>query len=549
METTRRFQLQPQTVERLQQVADGNGCSIESLLNKWLSVEDVTASPADERRSEFFDLSLDFFCILDSSGSILTANRTFLKMIDVMPDELPAVHFGKLVINEDRAMVLKSLVMLTRDGPPVSFICRHRYFDKTIKWYLWTLYPQPHTQICAIGKDITPYKEMEIKELQRNVFAEALLDTVIAINSSLALDQVLDRILSNVGKVVAYEHVSILLVEADQVEVVGVQNKSPHRHVIHGMKGKMLSIADNAYLNHMFQSHESIIVPEIEHVPEWIVQSSTGGLGAFLGAPIVVEGQVIGFLCVFNTNKGFFTFLHAQQLITFANQAGIAINNARLFEQAQSVAVMHERQRVAQELHDSVNQDLFAASTYADLLPKAISKKPDLVPQYAADISQLIRGAVAQMRMILIELQPDTLITTGLGILIQQLCDVFSRQTGIPLELTINNNKVILDEKLQIAVYRIVQEALHNIEKHANAAHVAINLQLFSKTVSLEIKDDGIGFNLKDITEVQFGVRGMQERARSIDAEFLIESQRGAGTKISLRKKMLCQPQNPYASS
>jgi signal transduction histidine kinase len=228
--------------------------------------------------------------------------------------------------------------------------------------------------------------------------------------------------------------------------------------------------------------------------------------------------------------------LHAQQLITFANQAGLAINNARLYEQAQSAAILRERQRMAQELHDSVNQDLFAASTYADLLPKAIDRKPELVAQYAQDISKLIRGAVDQMRMILIELHPDALTTTGLEALIQQLCDVFQRQSGLPLNLSSSNSKIVVEEKVQIAVYRIAQEALHNVDKHARASRVDVTLQLSHADFYLAIEDNGSGFDQDGITEVQFGISGMRERALSIDADLLISSQIGQGTKIELRK-------------
>jgi signal transduction histidine kinase len=289
----------------------------------------------------------------------------------------------------------------------------------------------------------------------------------------------------------------------------------------------------------MFQTHESIIVPEIEQAPDWIAASESGTLGAFLGAPIIVEDEVIGFLCVFNIHREFFTPLHAQQLITFANQAGLAINNARLYEQAQSAAILRERQRMAQELHDSVNQDLFAASTYADLLPKAITHKPEALNQYAIDISNLIRRAVDQMRMILIELHPDTLTTTCLEVLIQQLCNVFSRQSDISLDIACSKSKIILDEKLQIAVYRIAQETLHNIGKHANADRVEVNLQISNTELLLEVEDNGVGFDHHAINELHFGITSMQERAHSINADLSIDSKIGQGTKIKLRKKIL----------
>jgi len=500
------------------------------LLNQSAPSPDQTAL-----KSAFFDLSLDLFCILTTNGTIEAANPALTSILCARSRPFTGIPFADFVHEEDRPAAADTLLNLDAIDTPISFACRFRGFDDAVRWYLWTLYPRISGVIHAVGKDITPYKEMEAKEAERNIFAEALLDIVFAINSSLALDQVLERILSNIGKAVAYEYVSILLVEADEAEVVGTQNKSADIQAP-TLKGRRFSIQGDDYLRSMFHSHESIIVPELERPPAWMVLSAADKLetGAFLGSPIVVESKVIGFLCVFSSKKEFFTPLHAQQLITFANQAGIAINNARLYEQAQSAAILRERQRMAQELHDAVNQDLFAASTYADLLPKAIRHKPETVPQYAAKISTLIRGAVDQMRMILIELHPDTLTNTGLEMLIRQLCSVFSRQTGISVDFK-TNTQIILDEQAQMAVYRIAQEGLHNIAKHAHATQVRVSLLRSNHLLSLTIEDNGAGFDSATIKEVQFGIRNMRERARSIDADFYIKSEIGQGTKIQLR--------------
>lgn len=501
---------------------------IDSIQDKHLSKQDDAA----DLKSHFFDLSLDLLCILDLQGCIQDANRAFLALLGKKLAQVQNHPFVNFVDADDHPAIT---AVLTAELP-LSFVCHHHAFDGMVKWYLWTFYPSAPDFIHAVGRDITPYRDMEIKELERNIFAEALLDTVLAINSSLALDQVLDRILSNVGKIVTYEYVSILLVEAGQAKVAGMQHRTQRRTII-STKGEKFSIGGNSYLRTMFETRESLIIPEMEHAPSWILESVPAVSGAFLGAPIIVEDEVIGFLCVFNTRKEFFAPLHAQQLIMFANQAGIAINNARLYEQAQSAAVLRERQRMAQELHDSVNQDLFAASTYADLLPRAIGRKPEVVARYTSDISRLIRGAVAQMRMILVELHPDTLTTTGLAVLIQQLCDVFTRQTGVSVDFRASNKQTVLEEPMQVAVYRIVQEALHNINKHANATQVKVILRLTEWQLCLIIEDNGAGFDQAAITEMQFGLSGMQERAQSIHADLLIDSKIGQGTKISLRKK------------
>lgn len=497
-------------------------------------------------KSLFFDLSLDLLCVLDTNGRVEYANQAFLRIVGIEKRLSKHVRFADLVYNADRAVVESTLINLAQIDSPLSFTCRFNCFDETVRWYLWTLYPQAAGCVHAVGKDITPYKEMEAKEVERNIFAEALLDTIIAINSSLALDQVLERILSNVGKIVAYEYVSILLVDSDEAEVVGVKNGHEHIKNVKDPKGTRLPILEHDHLRYMFQSHESFIAPRLERPPAWMIASGRAEAGAFLGSPIIVDDKVIGFLCVFNSKKEFFTLLHAQQLITFANQAGIAINNARLYEQAQSAAVLRERQRMAQELHDAVNQDLFAASTYADLLPRAIQQKPHAVSHYASEIGNLIRRAVAQMRMILIELHPDTLTTTGLEVLLQQLCDVFSRRMGIPVKFK-TNMKIVLEEQVQIAAYRIAQEALHNVHKHANATHAKVFLLASGEQWTMLIEDNGSGFDQETITEVQFGVRGMRERARNINAEFSIESKLGHGTKIRLRKKCYDKANSYYS--
>jgi PAS domain S-box-containing protein len=487
-------------------------------------------------KSHFFDLSLDLLCLLDPQGLIEHANPSFRVMLHLEHEQLKQASFAEFVYAADRMTFLSAFRQAKDSSHPVSFACRFYCFDGTMRWYLWTLYPHMSSVIHAVGKDITPYKEMETKEAERNIFAEALLDTVLAINSSLALDQVLERIQSNIGKVVAYEYVTILFVDADEAEVVGGQNGSEDNKNVQSLKGQRFSISENKHLNYMFHSRESIIVLELDRPPAWMVVSELNEVGSFLGSPIVVDNTVIGFLSVFNSKKEFFTPLHAQQLITFANQAGIAINNARLYEQAQSAAVLRERQRMAQELHDAVNQDLFAASTYADLLPKAIMHKPDSVALYVSKISNLIRGAVDQMRMILIELHPDTLTTTGLEVLLQQLCNVFSRQMGIPISFN-TNTKIILEEQVQIAIYRIAQEALHNVNKHAKATHVKVTLLTSKNQVRFTIEDNGCGFHPDAIIEIQFGIRGMRERARNIQADLFIKSEQGYGTKIELRKE------------
>jgi signal transduction histidine kinase len=429
---------------------------------------------------------------------------------------------------------LSNLELLTS---PISFECAIRAFDDTVKHFLWTIYPHSGQRLNIVGRDITAFHEMEAKEKERNIFAEALLDTMLAINASLSLEQVLERILSNIGKVVEYDYVNIMLVDEKAAEVVSTLRKDPYQISVNLQHAKAYDIRQHTHLLAIYTSQECAIVSQMSRPPAWMMSHVTNTKsGSFLGAPITVGNQVIGFLSVFYSHEGFFTPLHAQQLTTFASQIGIAIVNARLYEQSQSAATLRERQRVAQDLHDSVKQELFAANTYADLLIKAIERRPQAVSQYASDISRLVRRAVQQMQMILIELHPDTLVTTPIGTLIKQLGTNFESRMGIPVHIQADTDYLLSTED-QIAVYRIVQEALHNIEKHANAQQVNISIQQSTDSLGITIEDNGIGFDPELIEEIHFGISGMYERAVSIDANLRVSSVPNLGTVIRLTKE------------
>jgi PAS domain S-box-containing protein len=491
----------------------------------------------DGLKNNFFDLSLDLLCVLDAAGRVQVANRAFGALVGHAPQQMTGQPFSQFIHDDDRDEARAVLASPGQEHAPVSTMCRVVCHDATLRWYMWTAYPHEAGRFNLVGRDMTPYHEMEDKETERNIFAEALLDTVLAINSSLSLEQVLERILSNVGRVVAYDYVNIMLLDGDRAEIAGIQFRDGYEEDVTHPQNRRFHIRHSDYLRTMYDTQESLIVRAVDNPPVWMAPPglSPSPSGSFLGAPVVVEDEVIGFLGVFNTTREFFTPLHARHLVTFANQAGSAIKNARLYEQAATVAVLKERQRMAQELHDSVNQNLFAASTYADLLPRALNSKPEAVARYAADISRLVRGAVAQMRMILIELHPDTLTKTELSILIKQQCDAFSSHTGIAVNFSGSQQATIARDD-QIALYRIAQEALHNIDRHANATQVDVHLAITDTALELHIADNGTGFDMASVTDVQFGVRNMHDRTASIGAAITIDSQPGTGTRITLRK-------------
>lgn len=213
-------------------------------------------------------------------------------------------------------------------------------------------------------------------------------------------------------------------------------------------------------------------------------------------------------------------------------QEDVRLMDSHIYEEAQIVAVMEERQRLAQNLHDAVNQSLFSAGLIAEVLPRLWKLDPVEGQKSLEDLRRLTRGALAEMRGLLVELRPVVLTDTELSDLLYQLSNAFTGRTNIPVTVTIEGNGA-LPAPVQVVLYRVCQEGLSNIAKHARAEQVAIELRLETGALELHLHDDGIGFNPGAIPSGHFGLSMMQERAKSVDAELKITSVPGNGSTIS----------------
>jgi len=204
-----------------------------------------------------------------------------------------------------------------------------------------------------------------------------------------------------------------------------------------------------------------------------------------------------------------------------------------LAEKAAEEAVTADRTRLARDLHDAVTQTLFSASLTAEVLPDLWDMDVDEAKKSTEELRQLTRGALAEMRTLLLELRPAALTQTRLGDLIKQLCDAFIGRSRLPITLSIDGD-CELPPEVQIAVYRIAQESLNNVFKYARATQVNVSLFLFPDGLRFEICDNGTGFDLSTSKPTSLGLRIMRERAEAIGADFHISSTLGTGTCVEV---------------
>jgi signal transduction histidine kinase len=203
----------------------------------------------------------------------------------------------------------------------------------------------------------------------------------------------------------------------------------------------------------------------------------------------------------------------------------------RLYWRSQELAKMEERQRIARDLHDAVTQTLFSASMMAETLLLSIADEKTSTSLQR--VQQLIQGALAEMRTLLIELRPEALETTALSDLLQHLAQMTIARTSSQVEVHIDQ-EIVLEPDVKTVFYRVAQEALNNIIKHARASHVDIELQRDQGVVLLRISDNGNGFDPTDLRAGHFGIDIMDERAQMINASLAVNSTINKGTDVTL---------------
>jgi signal transduction histidine kinase len=213
-------------------------------------------------------------------------------------------------------------------------------------------------------------------------------------------------------------------------------------------------------------------------------------------------------------------------------------------EQIEESAAAAERSRLARDLHDSVTQGLFSASLVAEVLPQVWQRDPAAAQEGLEELRLLTRGALAEMRTLLLELRPKALVETKLENLLEQLTTAITGRAQIEVQQQIEPVPS-LPADVHVTFYRVAQEALHNVVKHSAASRLTVNLRSspsmpvegpgpWAGHVILEVRDDGKGFDPANTEPEQLGLVIMQERATAAGAMLSIQSHPQSGTEVTL---------------
>jgi signal transduction histidine kinase len=248
--------------------------------------------------------------------------------------------------------------------------------------------------------------------------------------------------------------------------------------------------------------------------------------------PLLTRGKPVGTIYAYYVqlpDESDLRFLKA-----IADQAAVAIDNAQLLEEARGKAALEERQRLARELHDSVSQALYGIAMSARAAQIAVQRDPQGVTVPVEYILSLAEGAISEMRALIFELRPETLLEEGLVMLLSKHVAATRRRHDL------NVNVAFCEEPdvpvaVKEALYRVAQEALHNVVKHAQASEVHVRLVREGNALVLEVRDDGVGFDATASFPGHLGQHSMRERTHALGGVLKVISTPTGGTSVRAR--------------
>lgn len=362
-------------------------------------------------------------------------------------------------------------------------------------------------------------------ERRRLAESESLRRTMAALLQKLKLDEVLEIVCSEACRLTNTTGSAVLLLDEEEWLTVSISIGYPLPVI------QRLPIADTL-------AGQSIKLgkPIIENHPtkQFHAYHLNPDLNSLLSVPLIIKDMTIGVIDVVN-KLGEFSEDDIRIMSIFADQAAIAIENARLHKQAEQLAVVEERQRLARDLHDSVTQSLYSASLYVNAAQRALSnEKIDMVTENLQNLRNMTHEAMLDMRLLIFELHPPVLEKEGLIIALRTRLESVEARAGVKTEFHVEGEGRI-PLYIETELYRIAQEALTNVVKHAKAEQVSVHLIFNDKFFRLCVWDDGIGFDSS--TAGQTGGRGLnsiQERVERINGILKIQSTPGKGTMLEV---------------
>jgi signal transduction histidine kinase len=387
--------------------------------------------------------------------------------------------------------------------------------------------------------------ELYLAELRAHQTTETLAEASMALAQTLDLDSVLDQLLDYLDRLVPYDSASVLL------------SRDPTHLAVRAARGyerwaepqELLAMTIDGQTNlpiaQVLTGRTSLLIADTRVWYDWQHPVGAERVHSWLGVPLLAGDRVIGLCGLDKTRAGFFTLQHVQLAAALVGQAAVAVQNAWLFEQVRAgrerlqslahrlVEVQEiERRYIARELHDEAGQALTSLMVGLRLLERE-AERPEAIVAGVAELKRMAEGVLGGLHRLAMNLRPASLDHLGLAAALRQYLEAISDRHGLVVQFEAVGLRERLPLEVATALYRIVQEALTNVIRHAQATRVDVLLELRGDRLILLVEDNGVGFDPASTMQGEhLGLLGLRERTEMLGGKLELESSVGAGTTL-----------------
>ena len=507
---------------------------------------------SQEKYQNIVESSLDGIVIVQE-GKLVFVNASSAKIFGYeSPDDMKDVNFVDTVAPSNRFLVLEGYEGrsigedVLRNFEMKGLSKQGRVIDLEVNAKIVSWNGKPAVQ--ASFRDITKRKSLE-REQALWLWEQETMSTIDRqLVSSVSLQSVLDAISYHAKALTRADWAGVIMVDLDT-------NLARWRAVT----GNRVPMPDSPLQLEkvhaaIIRSKEPVVMKDLGASEDFPVEQfppfEEEKILSAVRFPLIVEKEIRGQLVVGYRRPHEFAAREMRLLTSLAEKSSIALANAQLYDNllsrekelellsgARVQAQEEERRRIAREIHDSLGQMLTAIKFNVEILEDAAGLQTEDDSKRLVDIKGLLDNAMAEAREISYNLMPSVLVDFGLVPALQFLCEQFSKSNQLSVKMHTNGVEGRFDSSIEVGLYRIAQEALNNIAKHADAREINVQLIGDAKSTRLIIEDDGKGFHVSRF-EPQSGQRrgmglvSMRERAASFNGMFMLDSHPGRGTEI-----------------
>ena len=426
--------------------------------------------------------------------------------------------------------------------------------------------------VARLGKDFDEFEQTTFKtaagliaytfktalkvqeERSERLLSESLQRFSEQLTSTLELEEVLTLILDQFQMLIPYDSANVLLLEDGLLQMHANRGYQQLQPVVHSgeLPGICFVPERTVGMREVLNSNEAVILPDTTLLSDWLWLPCGAHVRSWMGVPLLVNGQPIGAIQLDKASPNFFTRKHGELAIAMAVPAALAIENARMLAQIReakeqlrglSAQIMQaqeqERSKLAVELHDHAGQALLGLRAELQVLKRKIPSDCKAANEQIEILDEIMIELSQDLRRMAFDLHPPLLSELGLMAALEQYLDEFKRRLQIPISLEVHpaSGMERLPQSIELVCYRVVQEALTNLARHAQARSVKVSFIVTDDHLNFSIQDDGIGIPRRSTGRYKtkgFGLLGMRERVLSLGGELQIWSQPGCGTRIEV---------------